>query len=109
MSATIQMPEMVVPSKMGMMLTELADTADLEAALRQVITDYLHLKLSILREQVHGFQKKWGMTFAQFADACEHNGLSVDAYAYSVESDFWEWEEAQTLLAHYEALYQRWL
>jgi hypothetical protein len=108
-AALTQAPEVVMPSNLGVMLTQLADTADLETALRRVITDYLQLKRAALRDRVRGFEEKWGMTFTQFAEACEHNQLGDNPYAYSVESDFWEWEEAQTLFDHYESLHQRWL
>lgn len=104
-----QTPEITMPPKLGVMLTQLADTSDLETALRRVITDYLQLKLAVLHARLRLFEEKWGMTFAQFANACEQDQLGDNPYAYNIESDFWEWEEAQTLLQHYEAIYQRWL
>jgi len=103
------MPELTLPPKMGVMLTQLADTSDLETALQIVITDYLQLKLTVLHDRLGVFEAKWGMNFAQFAQACEQDQLGENPYAYAVESDFWAWEEAETLLHHYQMLYQRWL
>jgi len=34
--------------------------------------------------------------------------LEADPYAYDVESDYWEWEAAETLRQHYESLEARW-
>ncbi len=66
------------------------------------------MKLVQLYQQVRAFESKWGMTFAEFSEQCEANTLGQDSYAYDVESDFWEWEKAVTLLQHYEALQDRW-
>jgi hypothetical protein len=49
------------------------------------------------------------MTFEEFSERCETGTLGHDPYAYEVESDFWEWEQAETLLQHYEALQSRWM
>jgi hypothetical protein len=34
--------------------------------------------------------------------------LSEDAHSYSVEQDFWEWEEAETLKTHYQQVRSEW-
>ena len=52
-----------------------------------------------LLRRTDGFESKWAMTFAEFAEACKLNTLGQDSYSYEVESDYWEWEEAVTLLA----------
>jgi len=44
------------------------------------------------------------MTFTEFAERCEAGTLDEDPYSYDVESDYWEWEAAETLLQHYESL-----
>jgi len=62
--------------------------------------DYIDMKLVQLRQQVRAFESKWGMTFAEFSERCAANTLGQDPYAYDVESDFWEWEKAVTLLQH---------
>jgi hypothetical protein len=49
------------------------------------------------------------MQFEEFAERCEAQTLGQDPYAYEVESNFWEWEKATTLLQYYEALQARWM
>ena len=54
-----------------------------------------------LLRRIDGFESKWAMTFADFANACQSDTLGQDPYSYEVESDYWEWEAAVTLLADY--------
>jgi hypothetical protein len=49
------------------------------------------------------------MTFEEFSQRCQDGSLGRDPYAYEVESDFWDWEKATTLLQHYEVLQKRWM
>ncbi|MCD6290842.1 MAG: hypothetical protein J7M34_10105 [Anaerolineae bacterium] len=102
------MTTMTISPRMGALLTSITKTPDLETALWKVLLDYIDMKLAQLRQQVHAFESKWGMTFAEFSERCAANTLEQDPYAYDVESDFWEWEKAVTLLRHYEALQDRW-
>ncbi len=44
------------------------------------------------------------MTFAEFSERGKAGTLGQDPYSYEVESDFWEWEKAETLLKHYGVL-----
>jgi hypothetical protein len=57
-----------------------------------------HRNVDLLR-RIDGFESKWAMAFAEFADACKSDTLEQDSYSYAVESDYWEWEAAVTLLA----------
>lgn len=98
-----------VPPQIGAMLTQLADTADLDAALRRVITDYLSLKLNALHTERAQFEAKWGMTFNEFVSRRDNNELSLDAYSYDVEQDFWAWEQTITLLEYYGALQAKYI
>lgn len=100
--------EAAVSPRLGMLLTQIADTPDVETALRKVLADYLRLKTGALQAQIDSFEEKWGMSFTEFAQACEEGTLD-DAYSYEVESDYWEWEEAETLLHHYDSLRERWI
>jgi len=52
-----------------------------------------------LLRRIDGFESKWAMTFAEFANACQSDTLGQDSCSYEVESDYWEWEAAVTLLA----------
>jgi hypothetical protein len=95
---------MSLPPRAGQLLTKLTQTADFETALWKMLADYTTLKIKFLREQIQKFEMKWGMTFAEFTEQSAAGRLKEDPYAYEVESDFWDWEQAETLLAHYEAL-----
>ena len=95
---------MSLPPRAGQLLTKLTQTADFETALWKMLADYTALKIKFFREQVQKFETKWGMTFAESSDQSESGMLKQNPYAYEVESDFWDWEQAETLLAHYEAL-----
>lgn len=43
------------------------------------------------------------MEFSTFKRRLAEDDLPEDAYSYDVEQDFWKWEEAETLKAHYRA------
>jgi hypothetical protein len=98
-----------VSPRIGALLTQVTETPDLETALWKVLFDYIGLKLGLLRQCVRAFESKWEMTFEEFSERCDAETLDQDAYAYDVESDFWEWEKAETLLQHYETLRSRWM
>jgi hypothetical protein len=102
-------PTITVSPRVGALLTQVAETPDLETALWKILSDYIDLKTELLRERIRAFESKWEMTFREFSERCGADTLDQDAYAYKVESDFWEWEEAETLLRHYEDLQARWM
>ncbi len=102
-------PTMTLSPQAGLLLTKLTDTPDLETALWRVLHDYTGLKTQQLKQQIKAFELKRGMTFEEFSRQCERGTLKQDSYAYDVESDFWDWEKAVTLLSHYEALQARWM
>jgi hypothetical protein len=93
-----------VSPRAGVLLTQVTETADLETALWKVLSEYIDLKIGFLRQRIQEFESKWGMTFDQFSERCQAENLGQDPYAYEVEHDFWEWEQAETLLRHYQAL-----
>ena len=97
-------PAMTIPLRAGQLLTKLTQTADFETALWKMLADYTTIKIQSLHQQIQEFETKWGMTFEEFSERCESGTLKPDPYAYEVESDFWDWEQAATLLAHYQAL-----
>jgi len=94
--------------RIGALLTQITETPDLETALWKVLSEYIDLKMRLLTQRIEEFEAKWGMTFEEFSERCEAEMLDQDAYAYEVESDSWEWEKAETLLHHYEALQAQW-
>jgi hypothetical protein len=95
--------------RIGALLSQITETPDLETALLKVLIEYVDLKIDLLKRRIQAFESKWGMTFEEFSTRCEEDTLDRDAYAYDVESDFWEWEKAETLLHHYQDLQARWM
>jgi hypothetical protein len=102
-------PVVTVSPRVGMLLTQVAETPDLETALWKVLTEHIDLKAMLLRQRISEFESKWGMEFEKFSECCEAETLEQDPYTYKVESDFWEWEKAITLLRYYEALQAQWM
>jgi hypothetical protein len=101
-------PTISVSPRVGALLTEVAETPDLETALWRVLSDYIELKVSSLKERSAAFEKKWDMPFGQFSDRFKAGNLDRDSYDYEVESEYWEWEKVETLLDHYTTLQSRW-
>lgn len=101
-------PTVTMSPRIGALLTQITETPDLETALWKVLSEYIDLKMRLLTQRIEEFEAKWGMTFEEFSERCEAEMLDQDAYAYEVESDSWEWEKAETLLHHYEALQAQW-
>lgn len=91
--------------RIGLFLTQVTDVSDPEAALWKVLSDYIDIKVAQLTAEIQAFEAKWGMTFDEFAERCEAGTLDRDPYAYEVESDYWEWEAAETLLHHYQGFH----
>jgi hypothetical protein len=93
-----------ISPRAGYLLTRIAATPDMDAALWKVLSDYIDLKIQALREEISAFEMKWKMSFDEFSAKCAAGVLESDPYAYEVESDFWAWERAETLLTHYKTL-----
>ena len=100
---------MAISPRAGVLLTKMTETPDLETALWKMLSEYTDLKTKVLRQQIEAFESKWGGTFEEFSERCQSGTLGQDPYAYEVESDFWDWEKAETLLQHYGALQIRWM
>jgi len=94
---------LIISPRAGKLLTSVAETADLETALWKVLSDYINLKVQSLQDEIAQFESKWGMSFAEFSEKFGADSLPVDSYSYEIESEFWAWEQAETLLQHYEA------
>ena len=94
--------------KLGEMLLKTTGLADPDLALEKVIHEYLELKINNLKMEREGFVNKWNMSFPDFQQRCKDNTLDIDAYAYQVEKDYWEWERVETLLADYDAIRASW-
>ncbi len=90
--------------KLGEVLTQATQTPDLETALWKILSEYMDMKILALNEAVAKFEQKWGMSFEEFSRRTHKGTLKVDIYAWEVEQDFWQWEQAVTLLNHYKSL-----
>ena len=104
MRGTDTVSKVPVSPRLGALLTQVTEVPDLETALWKVLSEYIDLKIAHIQQQIRDFESKWGMTFAEFAARCETDTLDEDSHSYEVESDYWEWEAAVTLLQHYEGL-----
>lgn len=93
-----------VSPKLGELLTRTAQTSDLETALWKILSEYVDMKRTALRERIAHYEQKWGMSFEEFSRRSRAGTLGEDIYAWEVEQDFWDWEQAVTLLQHYESL-----
>jgi DNA-binding NtrC family response regulator len=101
------MPHPLSPD-VGSHLLKATRSRDLDEALETVLTEYLTLKIEKLQQTTNRLEKKWGMSFSTFKRRLSENDLSEDAYSQEVEEDFWEWEEAETLKAHYQKVQEEW-
>jgi len=81
---------------------------DLDEAFETVFSEYLELKIAQLEERTAQFEEKWDMPFSTFKRRLADGDLPADAYEHEVEQDFWRWEEAETLKAHYEKVQDEW-
>jgi len=48
------------------------------------------------------------MPFVAFSERLKADPADPDNFSYEMESAFWDWEEAETLLRHYEGLRVQW-
>ena len=52
--------------KLGEFLIKATQSTDLEIALKQILSEYLVLKLKDLNNELEGFEAKWNMSFNEF-------------------------------------------
>ncbi len=93
-----------VSPKLGELLIRTTQTTNLDAALFQVLAEYLDFKTATLKQTIAELENKWHLSFDEFAQRAREGTLGQDAYSWEVEQDFWKWEQAVTLLKHYQAL-----
>ena len=92
----------------GAHLLKATRSNDLDEAFEKVLSEYLELKIERLDQRTEAFEEKWGMDVSTFKQRMAEGELSEDAHSYSVEQDFWEWEEAETLKRHYQQVRSEW-
>ena len=94
--------------KLSEILVKTTHARDIDDALNRVVSEYLDLKLSSLDKRIEEFQQKWNMDFEHFKNHLKNQTLNVDTFSYDVETDYWEWEEAETLKQHYSTIKEQW-
>lgn len=72
-------------------LRQLTHQKEVDAALSVALKDLLRLKKQNLLKDIETFEKKYGMTFSEFEEACK-DGRIKEPFSYEVEKDDWEWE-----------------
>ena len=97
-----------ISPKLGEILIKTTHSNDLDDAFHKILSDYLDLKLLSLMEKIKQFQSKWKMDFEGFKKKTQE-GLDKDVFSFDAEKDFWEWEEAETLILHYQDLRNQWI
>lgn len=99
----------VMSAKLGEVLVKTTHSKDIDDALNKIFSEYLELKLKKLHQTIEEFEKRWKMSFKEFKRHTKKNTLEANAYSFSTEKDFWEWEEAETLKKHYEEIKMQWI
>lgn len=74
--------------KLGEFLVKATQNTDLEIALKQVLREYLVLKLKDLNKELEGFESKWNMPFDKFKEKNRKGEIDQDIFSYDVERDF---------------------
>ncbi|QGP91407.1 hypothetical protein MGLY_07400 [Neomoorella glycerini] len=100
---------MAISPRFSSLLLEATRAHDIDEALSKLFSEYLELKIAKLEERRDNLQKKWGMSFEAFCRQVQDNSLPKDPFSYEVENDYWEWEEVETLLKHYQGLKNKWM
>ena len=88
-------------------LHQTTGNADINDALSKILKDFFELKIQALRGQIANYEKKYGMTFSEFEEACR-TGNFENPYSYDVEKDDWDWEASITELEDLME-YEQWL
>lgn len=88
-------------------LQQTTGDSDINNALSKILKDFFQLKIQALQEQIAAYEKKYGMSFTDFEEACA-TGTIESPYSYDVEKDNWDWEasiiEMEDLME-----YEQWL
>ena len=89
------MPTVTVSQKLVRVLEAFAPGEDLETKLENMTRERLESQLRTCNEALRGFETKYGMPFAEFAQAWQADKIP-QRYSHGVERDFMEWEARHT-------------
>ncbi len=95
--------------KLGEFLVKATQIPDLEMALKQILREYLDLKLTDLNKEVKKFEKRWKMSFNEFLEKSKKGEIGKNLFSYETEKDFWNWERLETLRKYYKELRSQWM
>ena len=98
---------LVIPKATYNILQRLTGASRPDTALSLALKDLVRLRMEEAQMNIAAFEKKYGMTFAEFEKACQ-DGQIKNAFSYEVEKDDWEWEAALTDRAALEEI-SEWL
>jgi hypothetical protein len=104
-------PPFIMPAlspNVGAHLLKATRSNDLDEAFATVLSGYLELKIERLDQTTEAFEEKWGIDFSAFKRRMAEHDVPEDARSHSVEQDFWEWEEAETLKTHDQQVRSEW-
>jgi len=99
----------LISPRLGEILIKTTHSNNFEDAFHKIFSDYLELKLKSLKEKSKQFQTKWKLDFEEFKKKTKEGGLAEQPFSYDVEKDFWEWEESESLIHHYQDLKNQWI
>ena len=99
----------VMSARLSDALIKATYARDIQEAFNRVFSEFLELKLSKLEQTIAGFQTKWGISFEEFKTQIKEGTLKEDSYSFDTENDFRQWEEAETLKAHYIKIKDQWM
>jgi hypothetical protein len=85
----------------------LTKKSSIDSALPLAMKDLLRLKIRERQAQVKDFEKKYGMTFTEYEQACM-DGRIENPYSYEIEKDGWDWEALITEIEDFEEM-AKWL
>jgi hypothetical protein len=95
------------PNSVYEVLRLLTNESRMDVSLPLALKDLLRLKMKDLDEKIAAFEKKYGMPYAEFEQACVDERIE-DSYSYAIEKDDWEWEALLTKRKELEIVAQ-WL
>jgi translation initiation factor 2 alpha subunit (eIF-2alpha) len=86
---------LVLPKSVYSVLRRLTGETRPDVALSMALKDLVRLRLEAVEAKQASLEKKYGQTFAAFAEAWQR-GAIPETHSYTVEKDYWEWEAAIT-------------
>jgi hypothetical protein len=73
-------------------------------ALLDALAKHVERKTATLKAQVRTFESKWDMDFDEFASCVKAGRLAKFTASYDAQHDLNAWEQALSLLRHYQSL-----